>query len=69
MSPQVTLIASGQEQSLLGKRWVRSLFGNTCSAFSSLVVCLGKTKNSLSKYSEPYLMPKILRFAQNSQCV
>ena len=40
----------------------------TWSAFISHVVYLGKTSNSWYKYSQPFLMPKILWYAQNSQC-
>ena len=39
------------------------------SAFISHVVYLGKTSNSWYKYSGPFLMPKILQYAQNSQCI
>ena len=38
-------------------------------ALISHVVCLGKTSNSWYKYSGPFLMPNILQYAQNSQCV
>ena len=41
----------------------------TWSAFISLIVCLGKTLNSWYKYSELFVMSKILRYAQNFKCV
>ena len=41
----------------------------TWRALISHVVCLGKTSSSWYKYSGLFLMPKILLYAQNSQCV
>ena len=41
----------------------------TWSAFISNAICLVKTSDSCYKYSQPFLMPKILWYAQNYQCV
>ena len=41
----------------------------TWSAFISHAICLGRTSDSCYKYSQPFLMPKILWYAQNYQCV
>ena len=41
----------------------------TWTVFTSHAFCSGETSNSRYKYSGPFLMLKILRYAQNSQCV